>query len=157
MVIANNYLNFLKSCKKSSDTIVSSIMWVKVGSLVKYMQVVVTFGYYWQIQAHLGNFCPPLSVHLLALLDFQLFRLSISTSCFLWPFFPFFKYQGYCNYGGGDNYKRALIPRRSPTKRRANCARKWISPWCRKSYHVSLSNETNIQRKPKDENIPKLQ
>ena len=67
------------------------------------------------------------------------------------------KYCGFCNYGGGDNYKRALIPRRSPTKRRANCARKWISPWCRKSYHVSLSNETNIQRKPKDENIPKLQ
>ena len=137
-------------------------------------QIYASCGHFSLLLANSGTFGQllPTSVHLFALLDFGtgcianiVFSFSgcqfAHLALFSWLFNiqvllrqngfcqHHLKYRGYCNYGGGDNYKRALIPRRSPTRRRANCARKWISPWCRKSYHVSLSNETNIQRKPK--------
>ena len=152
-------------------------------SLIYFMgQIYASCGHFSLLLTKSGTFGQllPASVHLFALLDFGtgcIANIVFSFSCCRFAHLALFswlsniqvllrqngfcqhhlKYCGYCNYGGGDNYKRALIPRRSPIRRRANCARKWISPWCRKSYHVSLSNETNIQRKPKDENIPKLQ
>ena len=157
MVIANTYSNFVLNKSRATKIfhLLCGSRWDYWSNLCKLWLLLTTTGKFRHIWATFARPCP--HVCTFGLFDWQ---CSLVFSLHILPLFsfpPFFKYRGYCNYGGGDNYKMALIPRRSPTRRRANRARKWISPWCRKSYHVSLSNETNIQRKPKDENMSKLQ